>query len=92
MIKYRAECRWLPKITKVKIVRETKGCVFLRTTGFEHSEITERKITNNYQYFDTFDEAKAFLVETYQGKVDSIRREFEVAKSYLGNVKGMREE
>ena len=90
MIKYKAEYRWEPRITKVEIERETKSSVFFDQKNYKDYGMLERKDTSYHQYFDTFDEAKAFLTETYQGKIDRKRRELEVAKSYLGNVKGMK--
>jgi hypothetical protein len=91
LIKYKASYHWEPRIIGVEITRETKSSVFFLSKTPKGSELTERKFTTYHRYFDTFEEAKAFLAETYQRKVDSKRRELEVAKSYLGNVKGMKD-
>ena len=91
MIKYKAEYYWAPKIVKVEIVRETKSSVVFNQKTFSGKDMSERKNTQYHQYFDTFKEAKAFLVKVYEKNVASARYNLEAEKSLLGTVKGMKD-
>ena len=92
MIKYKAGFYWAPSILKVEIKRETKSSVvFNQKTYSGNKDASERKFTTSHRYFDTFEEAKAFLIEQYESRVASARRKLENEKSFLGNAKGMKE-
>lgn len=78
-----------PKIEKVEILRETAQCVFLppyRGTG----ERREAKNSEWADYFDSFDEAKLFLVTMWERKVDTARRNLEDTNAKLDYLNGMR--
>lgn len=84
MIKYKAECWMGPKITKVEVERTTKSSVFIDGR-------MERKKTDDKVYFDTFSEAKEWLVMVYDRKAQVARRNLELANARLGNAKGLKE-
>ena len=42
-------------------------------------------------YFDSFDEAKEFLTEYADNRLDIARRNLQLAQSFAGNVKGLKE-
>jgi hypothetical protein len=84
MVKYKAKFWWEPKIEKIEIEKETESFVFFRNKK-------EKKKTQDYVYFDSFDEAKAHLIQVYEGKATDARRALEMANSYLGNAKGLKD-
>lgn len=88
MIKYRTSLFYSPTIEKRKITRETDKSVFW-TTG-PKSERRELKETEYQCWFDTWKEAHCCAMEHAQARVDSLRRQLEVAKGTLGNVKDMK--
>jgi len=79
-----------PTIEKVEIVRETNACVFL-PSNFGGSPRRESKSSDWANYFDTFDQAKDFLISHWEKILESKRRSLESAKGTFGNVKGMKE-
>lgn len=85
MNKFKAEVWWKPEINEVEIARETESCVFL-ANGRRVAKITERG-----QFFDSYDEAKTWLMERAATEIESARRKLERAHAMFGNIKGMRQ-
>lgn len=83
-IKYKAEFVFYPKIDKQKIERESIKSVFVDGRRI-------KKETSRHKYFDSFQEAKAYLIELYECKVSAARSVLEGAKGHLGNAKGLKE-
>ena len=81
-----------PKIEKVEVVRETAQCVFLPPYNGMGSERREAKSSDYADYFDSFEDAKSFLVTLWESKVNSARLNLEQYKGTLGNIKGMKEQ
>ena len=71
------------KIEEVEVLRETESSVWVK--GRRLQKVTEWNV-----YHDTWDEAHSYLLEKAKGKVEYARRQLEEHKSYLGNVKGMK--
>jgi len=77
--------RWgvAAKIEVVEIERETESSVWVRGNRLG-------KITESHVYHDSWAAAHSYLLEKAKGKVEYARRQLEEHKSYLGNVKGMK--
>jgi hypothetical protein len=88
MIKYRAEYYWNAEITKIEVEKETGKSVWYK--GYGDKLRQERKRTDNHEYFDTWEEAHDSLIEKAQIEVDSKRRQLELSRGKLGNIKGMK--
>ena len=100
MIKYRVELsRWrvIPSIDPHEVVKETAKQLVILTTirRFNSDTVTTREDRCNKEseyhcFFDTWDAAHEFLIAEAQRKVESAQRTLEEAKTYQGNVKGMK--
>lgn len=73
------------KITEVEIISESAKFVTYNDK-FWNKPRREMKADN---YFDSWDAAKAFLVEKYESKVQYARKALESANAKLGNAKGL---
>lgn len=83
--------RWKPAtIEEIEITRETEVSVFYKSPGCR-TELCERKSTDGHKWFNSWDEAHAYLMGEAERSVNHYRRMLETAKSHLGNVKGMRQ-
>ena len=72
-------------IEEVEVDRETDVSVFIEKQ--RHA-----KRSSYYNYFDTWDEAKDFLLKKATGEAEKYRRLLEVANGRLGNIRGLRNE
>jgi hypothetical protein len=89
MKKYRTS-RWNPaKIEEIEITRETEVSVFYKSPG-SRTESCERKSADSHRWFNSWEEAHAYLVGEAERSVNNCRRMLETANGHLGNVKGMR--
>jgi hypothetical protein len=70
-------------IESVEIDRETESSVFI-------GKNRNAKRSSYHNYFDTWDDAKAFLLKNAEDAAASIRRQLEVANGKLGNIRGLR--
>lgn len=87
MIKYRT--RW-DNIEAVEVLRETDKMVFVHGRGGRKEE-REAKRSDYQNWFDSWGEAKAFLVANAEKDVEDARMQLERAKGKLGQLLGMRE-
>jgi len=87
VIKYRT--RW-DEIEAVEVLRETDKMVFLPGRGRSKEE-REAKRSDYQNWFDSWDEAKAFLVADAEKAVEAARMNLERAKGKLVRLRGMRE-
>ena len=86
MIKYKTGYRIA--IEKVECTRETEHCVFYMVRGKERKAFKE-----GYEhYFDTFDQAKAYLVDKAQKKVEMAKNHYQYAQSELVTAESLRED
>ena len=91
VIKYRTD--WQNKIDRVECLRETEQFVVLPDAGFlahKSGERREAKRGDFCQYHDSWEEARTYLLTKAEKAVADARRDLEVAKSKLGNIKGMK--
>jgi len=76
-------------IEAIETIKETEKTVwFMSDRG---RECREAKQSSYQNWFNTFKEAKDFLMGKKQSKIDGLRRQLEVAKSEFGNLKGLKE-
>ena len=87
MIKYRTSGWSEPeaKIKTVRISRETDKSIWINGDRFA-------KISEWYQFWDTWQEAHNYIVERSEELVRSGRLILDRRKGLLGNIKGMKEE
>lgn len=82
MIKYVTKFN---KIEKITVAGETEFFVKLENGR------KEAKRSDWCNYFDSFDEAKVYLVEKADQRVKSLRLSLEKANGELGQIKGIKE-
>lgn len=86
---YRASLGWGSDIETIEITRETDKTVwFVNDNG---NNVREAKSSDWRNWFDTFKDAKEFLINRKQSDIDDLRRRLEGKKSELGNLKGLKE-
>ena len=94
LTKYKIKGRWPEaKIEEVEVLRETAQCIFVstnKTKSNPNGERKELKMTEWYEYYDTWDAAHAALTDKAERQVTNARLALEIANSFAGNVKGMR--
>ena len=94
LTKYKIKGRWPEaKIEEVEVLRETEKCIFVstnKTKSNPNGERKELKMTEWYEYYDTWDAAHAALTDKAERQVTNARLALEIANSFAGNVKGMR--
>lgn len=86
MIKYKV---WSTTIEKVEIERETKDSVFHKS----HSGkiVCDRKRTSYYNYFDTFEDAKSYILTELRLSIDSLSVQISNKKKEIEKVILMQE-
>lgn len=89
MIKYKVSLGWYKvslgwqMISPVEIEKETESSVWI-------NGCRRAKISTYENYFDSWDDAKQFLMDHAQKRVDSLRLQLERANGELGNIKGLK--
>ena len=93
MIKYKSKYKFDNSIEKVSVVSETEHFVTIEYNDFRGFQRTQRekKLTEYDAYFDTFEEAKNFLINDSEQKLNQIRLSLQREQGRLGNIKGMKE-
>ncbi len=81
MIKYRSFCG---EIKAIEVLRETDKMVYIS----EHTR--EAKRSDHQNWFDSWDDAKAFLVAKAKEEVAIAQMNLERAKVKLWQIQGMR--
>ena len=84
--KYNA-CAFAYTIKQVEILRETKTQVILN----DKWERRNRKISEYDGYFDTFEEAKQWLLDNCNRKVNGLQGQLERAQDQLNTVNSLTE-
>lgn len=87
MIKYRT--RW-DEITPMEVSEETKSSVMLYKPGGYYRRELKRSSAHNW--FDTWDEAKAFLVAEAEKEVRDLKLKLEQSVVRLNKLYDMRQE
>lgn len=83
MIKYLTEHYSNPRIIEVEVEKETESSVWVRGSR-------SAKLTDNRGYFDSWEDAHAFLLKNAEAKVEQARISLAYYNGKLGNVKGMK--
>ena len=84
MTKYKAYYYSRPEVEKVEVEKETESSVWIQGRR-------EVKETQYSAFFDTFQEAKDFLIDVFEKKAQTVRRQLERANGYIGDAKGLKE-
>jgi hypothetical protein len=79
MIKYRAEMYYAPKIEKIEIERETAYFVWINGRR-------ERKDSMGSKVFETFDDAKTYILDMINGKIDYHESEVKRLKKMFATI------
>jgi hypothetical protein len=82
--KYKAFYYSHPEVEKVEVEKETELSVWIKGRR-------EAKETQCSAFFDTFQEAKDFLIDVFEKKAQTVRRQLERTNGYIGNAKGLKE-
>ncbi|MES0444923.1 MAG: hypothetical protein ABUJ92_00120 [Desulfobacterales bacterium] len=90
MIKYKASWKYSFTVEKVEVTRETECYVFVDCDGWAKKR-KESKRADGYKYYDSFDEAKAALLERAEENAEFYRNELEATNGFIENIKGLRE-
>lgn len=91
MIKYRANIGWRFDIDAFEVVKETaKQIVYIDEYNGKRSENRVAKASSYDKWFDTWEDAHAFLIENARAKVESLRMQLERAKGKEGQIRGMK--
>ena len=93
IIKYRTDSKY-PRalIVPVEVVRETEHCVFLPTEKTKRRPLGERKeskLTEFYEYHDSWDLAHKSLTEKAERKILNAQMSLERASAFADEVKVM---
>lgn len=80
MIKYKARGGIFAKIERVEIIRETEKFVVIKGVAGERREA---KCSGYESYFDTFDFAKNWIVDSAKSDVEKAEGRLEYAKAQL---------
>lgn len=83
MIKFRTGEYNKDMIVEVEVERESDSSVWIKGRR-------NNKRSTYENYFDSWDEAKAYLLEKAESKAASCRRQLEYANGILGNIKGLK--
>ncbi|MFC0667045.1 hypothetical protein ACFSKY_22420 [Azotobacter chroococcum] len=84
MIKYKADDWLRPKVEIVECERATDSSVFVNGKR-------RAKESANERYLDSFDEAKSWLLDRADRRLQAARNALQRAQDQLGNIKGMKE-
>jgi hypothetical protein len=94
-MKFRTK-RYSPaSIEAVEAEKETKKCVWIKGWTFDGGPGTgalkrHEKVGAYENYFDSWAQAHAYLVERAEDALTDARRSLQEAQGHLGNVKGMK--
>lgn len=91
MIKYRTGGSGREQIEALEVVKETAHYVtFVAEWGHRKSEHREKKDSGYYKWFDTWEEAHAYLLERAQGSVRNCSLSLDRARERLRRVEAMK--
>lgn len=79
---------WDDKPQKVEVVKQTEKTVTIRVKSWNGSTRDRRLV--NPDIFDTFDQAKVFMVQNQEERLKSLRLNLERENGRLGNLKGIK--
>jgi hypothetical protein len=75
-------------IDEIEITKESEKSVWVKTQWRDKETITqERKRSDWHNFFDTFDEAKNFLIEKSENRIKAYESNLNDEKSFLEKIK-----
>lgn len=89
-LKYRADTSHL-QIEKVYVTKESEHCVWLPPNKPGDSERKVYKVGADWQYFDSWEDAHNYLMQSALTLLDNCRRTLQRAQDRVGRVKGLRQ-
>ena len=93
MIKYRVCNSFVtPEIVKVEILKETEKMVVLPEKNYKGKNFKESKYSEYRCYFDTWEEAKVFLVQKAESNVKAAKGRLARAVADLEVIAAMKAE
>lgn len=99
LIKWKASRYETDRIKRVECTRETEKAVWVLEYPWTldgdckkkpPKECRRNKYSTTENYFDTWEDAHAFLLAEAESRAQGVRVELQRAISYLGSVKGMK--
>ena len=93
IIKYKVTKYRLNSIEAQEIERETDKSVWYSHEGYNGKlhERRELKISDYCSWFDTFQEAKAYVIKKRENKIERLRRDLTEANTALFEAKNLEE-
>ena len=88
MKKYRADATF-GEIASVEVLRETESSVYIASPWAGDRGDRHAKLSETRGYFDTFEEARRFLLESEEGKVAALTRELVRRQERIEKIRGM---
>lgn len=89
-IKYKVSI-WDTDIKKIEVIKETDHTIWYNKRNLLHLdcfiEVSERKNTNENKHFDTFEEAKEYLIKKYSERIEQYKYQLELAEKKLESIK-----
>lgn len=89
MMKYRANSTFC-EIDLVEIIKETDSSVYTASAWSKQGD-RHAKLSESRGYFDTFDEARRFLLESEEGKIAALTRELARRQEKVAQIRAMQE-
>lgn len=89
MKKYKIE-KYSDEIKTVQILRETEKSVFFNRFS-NSSEFRELKRTEWHCYFDSFEEAKKYLLDRFKNKITSLKKQLNKAEMSFEKIINLKE-
>ncbi len=75
---------------KLEIVSETEKTFTIKTTGWNNKEQARRIMKSGRNIFDTWDDAKNFMVARAEKYIETLNRRLDQARNELEKVKALR--
>ena len=79
------------EIEKVDVIRETEHTVWIIIPGNKKASAW-RKRSYSWNFFDTFDEAKKFLVEKYEKTINQLEQQLSRKRKQLDKILALKED
>ena len=76
---------WRVKISEVDVIKETEHTIWYHNSD-KTRELQERKNTSENKHFETYQEAKDYLINQCSEKVEFYKKQLEYAEKVLAEV------
>ena len=87
MLKYKTSTLYRRSIAAVEVERETVKSVWIE---FRHGVYRYNKVSEYERFFDTFDEARAYLVERAESELAACETRTKEAKQRISEAKALK--